>query len=197
MDYVNTAEASRRLGAHPNTLRRWADEGRIQTIRTEGGQRRNAVDDYLGESRPIRTVRYCRVSSVKRKPDLDRQIAFMRERYPDAEIVSDIGSGLNYKRRGLNAILERACGGERIEVVVAYRDRPARFGAELIQSLIERGGGRVVVLNQIALSPQDEPAADLLAILTALGARVDGLRRYRKKIAEDSSLSERESASDA
>ena len=114
----------------------------------------------------------------------------MRERCPDAEIVSDIGSGLN-------AILERACGGERIEVVAACRDRLARFGMELIQSLIERGGGRVVALNQIALSPRDEPAADLLAILTALGARGNGLRRYRKKIAEDSSLSERESASDA
>ena len=197
MDCVNTAQAARRLGAHPNTLRRWANEGRLQTIRTEGGQRRCAVDACLGESRPIRTVCYYRVSSVKRKPGLDRQIAFMRERCPDAEIVSDIGSGLNYKRRGLNAIPERAYGGERIQLVAACRDRLTRFGVELIQSLIERGGGRVVALNQIALSPQDEPAADLLAILTTLGARVNGLRRYRKKIAEDSSLSERESASGA
>ncbi len=112
----------------------------------------------------------------------------MRELCPDAEIVSDIGSGLNYKRRGLNSILERAYGGERLEVVVACRDRLACFGVELIENLVERAGGRVVVLNQIALSPQDELTDGLLAILTVFGARVNGLRRYRKKIAEDSSL---------
>ena len=188
MDYVSSREAGRRLGVHANTLRRWANDGRIPTIRTEGGQRRYAVDAYLGELRPRTTVCYCRVSSVKQKPDLDRQVAYMRERYPDAEIVTDIGSGLNYRRRGLSAILERAHREERLEVVVAYRDRLARFGVELIENLIERSGGRVVVLNQIALSPQEELTADLLAILTVFGARVNGLRRYRKKIAADTGI---------
>ena len=72
--------------------------------------------------------------------------------------------------------------------MVAYRDRLARFGTELIETLLERNGGELVVLNQRDLSPEEELTADLLAILTVFGARVNGLRRYRKEIAEDKAL---------
>ena len=74
---------------------------------TKGSQRRYDVDSYLGQSSPAQTVCYCRVSSKKQSADLDRQVAFMRERYPDAEIIRDVGSGLNFRRKRLLAILER------------------------------------------------------------------------------------------
>ena len=67
---------------------------------TEGSQRRYDVDSYLEQSRPAQTVCYCRVSGKKQSADLDRQVAFMRERYPDAEIVSDVGSGSTSGRKG-------------------------------------------------------------------------------------------------
>ena len=188
MRYVPSREASRILGVHPQTLRTWAREGRIDYIRTEGNQRRYDVDSYLGQSKPAQTVCYCRVSSKKQSADLDRQVAFMRERYPDAEIVRDVGSGLNFKRKGLLAILERLHQGDKLRVVVAYRDRLARFGTELIETLLERNGGELVVLNQRDLSPEEELTTDLLAILTVFGARVNGLRRYRKEIAQDKAL---------
>ncbi len=122
--------------------------------RTEGNQRRYDVDSYIGLSKPTVTVCYCRVSSKKQSADLDRQIAFMRERYLEAEIVSDVGSSLNFKRRGLLSILERAHAGDKLCVVVAYRDSLARFGTELIETLLERNGGELVVLNQRDLSPE-------------------------------------------
>ena len=176
----------------PQTLRTWAREGRIDYIRTEGNQRRYDVDSYLGQSNPAQTVCYCRVSSKKQSADLDRQVAFMRERYPDAEIVSDVGSGLNFRRRGLLAILERLHQGDKLRVVVAYRDRLGRFGTELIETLLERNGcgrsGELVVLNQRDLSAEEELTTDLLAILTVFGARVNGLRRYHKEIKEDKTL---------
>ena len=179
---------------HPQTLRTWAREGRIDYIRTEGNQRRYDVDSYLGQSRPAQTVCYCRVSGKKQSADLDRQITFMRERYPDAEIIRDVGSGLNFKRKGLLAILERLHQGDKLRVVVAYRDRLARFGTELIETLLERNGGELVVLNQRDLSPEEEITADLLAILTVFGARVSGLRRYHKEIKEDTALPGRRAA---
>ena len=188
MRYVPSREASRILGVHPQTLRVWAREGRINYIRTEGNQRRYDVDSYIGLAKPTVTVCYCRVSSKKQSADLDRQVAFMRERYPEAEIVSDVGSGLNFRRRGLLSILERVHAGEKLTVVVAYRDRLARFGTELIETLLERNGGELVVLNQRDLSPEEELTADLISILTVFGARVNGLRRYRKEIKEDTSL---------
>ena len=113
----------------------------------------------------------------------------MRSRYPDAEIVSDVGSGLNFKkRRGLLSILERVHQGDKLTVVVTYRDRLARFGTELIETLLERNGGELVVLNQRDLSPEEELTADLISILTVFGARVNGLRRFREEIKEDTTL---------
>ncbi len=176
------------LGVHPQTLRAWAREGRIDYIRTEGNQRRYDVDSYIGNAKPTVTLCYCRVSSRKQSADLERQVAFMRARYPDAEIVSDVGSGLNFKRRGLLAILERVHQGDKLRVVVAYRDRLARFGTELVETLLKRNGGELVVLNQRDLSPEEELTTDLIAILNVYGARVNGLRRYRKEIKEDTSL---------
>ena len=193
MRYVPSREASLILGVHPQTLRTWAREGRINYIRTEGNQRRYDVESYLGQSRPAQTVCYCRVSSKKQSADLDRQVGFMRTRYPDAEIVTDIGSGLNFKRRGLLALLERLHQGDKLSVVVAYRDRLARFGTELIEVLLERNGGELVVLSQRDHSPEEELTTDLLTILTVFGARVNGLRRYRKEIAEDQTLPGRSS----
>ena len=179
---------------HPQTLKKWARDGRIDYILTEGSQRRYDVDSYLGQSNPAQTVCYCRVSSKKQSADLDRQVAFMRERYPDAEIVSDV-AGLNFKRKGLLAILERLHQEDKLRVVVAYRDRLARFGTELIETLLERNGGELVVLNQRDLSSEEELTTDLLAILTLFGARVNGLRRYHKEIKEDKTLPRRRAES--
>ena len=71
----------------------------------------------------------------------------MQSRYPAAEVVTDVGSGLNFKRRGLLSLLDRLHRGEKLTIVVAYRDRLARFGTDLIERLIEQNGGQLVVLN--------------------------------------------------
>ena len=177
-----------------NKFRAYVHNANKPNTRHEGSQRRYDVDSYLGQSRPAQTVCYCRVSSKKQSADLDRQVSFMRERYPDAEIVSEVGSGLNFKRKGLLAILERLHQGDKLRIVVAYRDRLARFGTELIETLLERNGGELVVLNQRDLSSEEEITTDLLAILTVFGARVNGLRRYHKEIKEDTALPGRRAA---
>ena len=105
-----------------------------------------------------------------------------------AEVITDVASGLNYRRKGLATILERLHSGDKLTLVVAYRDRLARFGTELIEQMLEQNGGQLVVLNQRDLSPPEELTQDLLAILTVFSARANGLRKYRKKIQEDKSL---------
>lgn len=180
--YIKGKEACKILGVCANTLRKMADEGRIATIRISG-QRRYDLDGYLGEPRKS-TVCYCRVSSYKQKDDLERQIEFMREKYPDAEIIKDIGSGLNYKRKGLKAILERAMRGDSVKLVVAHRDRIARFGIELVRWIIESHGGELVVLSEISLSPEQELTQDLLNILHVFSCRMHGLRNYKKQVSE-------------
>jgi predicted site-specific integrase-resolvase len=130
------------------------------------------------------TICYARVSTQKQKSDLDRQAEYLAIQYPNAEIIKDIGSGINYKRKGLNSILERAMQGECITLVISYRDRLARFGFELIESIITRSKGKIVVLNQLDTSPESELTGDLMAIITVFAARLHGLRNYKNKIKE-------------
>ena len=114
----------------------------------------------------------------------------MRELYPDAEIVTDVAGGLNWQRKGLLSILERLHRGDKLDVVVAHRDRLARFGFELIEWLVVQNGGTVLVLNQPDASPESELTEDLLAILHTFSCRMHGLRRYRAAIAQDTGLPE-------
>ena len=189
MPYIPGRKAAVQFGIHQNTLRRYSDEGRIQTIRTASGQRRYDVDAFGRESADAVVVCYCRVSSAKQREDLTRQVAFMRERYPDAEIVSDIGGGLNFRRKGLVSLLERLHRGDKLRIVVAHRDRLARFGFELIQWLAEQNGGGIVVLNNADYSPEQELTQDIPAILHTFSCRLHGLRRYKDAIKADSGLS--------
>ena len=181
------------LGLHPQTLRRYAAEGRIPYYRNSAGQRLYDVDAYLRGATQPTIVCYCRVSFAKQRGDLNRQIAQMRERYPDAEVVSDVAGGLNWQRRGLLSILERLHRGDKLELVVAHRDRLARFGFELIEWLVQQNGGSILVLNQSDGSPESELTEDLLATLHTFSCRMHGLRRYSAAIAQDQGLSEQQS----
>jgi predicted site-specific integrase-resolvase len=194
MIYVTSKEASKLLGLHPNTLRHYADNGTIETYRTKSGQRRYNVEAYLGLQKQSSTICYCRVSSPKQREDLKRQVQFMREQYPEAEVIKDIGNGLNYKHKGLKTLLGRAMRGEQLEIVVAHKDRLARFGFELIEWIIQQSSGRIVVLKQTNLSPEQELTNDLLSILHVFSCRMHELRNYKKQVRQD--LSEPETKAD-
>src|SRR5919199_6153918 len=190
MGYVPLREAIKRLGLHKNTLRKYADNGIIPSIRNQAGQRLFDVDAYLGASIGSATVCYCRVSSSKQRDDLIRQVAYMQSLYPEAEIIKDIGSGLNFKRKGLRSLLDRLMRGDKLTLVVACRDRLARFGFDLFQYLVEQNGGNIVVLDQAVYCPSSELTQDLLSILHVFSCRMHGLRKYSQKIKQDPNLSE-------
>ena len=146
---------------------------------------------------PTETICYCRVSSPKQRDDLQRQVVFMRERYPDARVVTDVGGGLNFQRKGLVALLERLHRGDKLRIVVAHRDRLARFGFDLIRWMAEQNGGEIVVLGGTDYSPQQELTEDILAILHTFSCRLHGLRRYRNALQADTGLSDSSAATDA
>jgi len=182
MGYVTGKKASEILGLHPNTLRHYADNGTIKSFRLQSGHRRYDVESYLGLQRQFATVCDCRVSSSKQRDDLGRQVEFMRANYPGAEIIKDVVRYLNYKRKGLRALLGRAMRGDKLEVVVAHKDRLTRFGFELIEWIIQQSGGRIVVLKQTDLSPEPELTNDLLNILHVFSCRMHGLRNYKSQV---------------
>jgi predicted site-specific integrase-resolvase len=118
----------------------------------------------------------------------------MPERYPGAEVIQDIGSGLNFRRKGLQALLVRLMRGDQLTVVVACRDRLCRFGFELFDFMVGQNGGQLLVLSQPAHCRESELTSDseagrdsvpLLAILHVFSCRMHGRLRYRKEISKD------------
>jgi predicted site-specific integrase-resolvase len=112
----------------------------------------------------------------------------MRQQYPDAKIIQDIGSGIDFKRKGLQALLVRFMRGEQFTIIVACRDRLSRFGFELFEFMAQQNGGQIVVLDRTVYCPETELTTDLLAILHVFSCRMHGLRSYSKKIEEDQAI---------
>ena len=198
--YMTPREASRTLGISIVHLRRMEKAGEIDTIRSPKGHRRYDVAGYISKQsgKTLTTIGYCRVNQKTEADNLKEQIAFVKSHYPDAEIISDFGSGINFKRKGLKALLERVLQGDKLRIVVAHKDRLARFGGEVIEFLVEQNGGEVVALDQTVYSREEELRADLLSVLNVFSHRMHGLRKHRDKIKEDRHLSkgrtERETA---
>jgi excisionase family DNA binding protein len=193
INYVPPRVAATRLGVSTKTLERWLKDGKIEGIFTQGGQRRYNLDSVI----PVRrgnpaderaTLLYARVSSRGQKNDLSEQIEFLAARYPDAEIITDIGSGLNFKRKGLQTLLDRVLTNTCKLVVIAHKDRLCRFGFDLISWICARQQTEILVLNQTNLSPEREMVEDILAIIQVFSCRLYGLRKYKKQVAEDSEL---------
>ena len=130
---------------------------------------------------------YCRVSSSKQKEDLQRQIEYMKKKYPSYEIISDIGSGLNMNREGLKKIIDYAIKGEVEILVIAYKDRLARFGYDLIERLInEYSNGEIKIENQNEeKTPMEELTTDIVSIMNVYVAKMNGLRKYKKMLVDD------------
>ena len=191
--YVKPKEASRVIGVNLDTLRRMATRNEIKHIRTDAGRYLFDISSFLSRGNPTisnkKTVCYARVSSRGQKSDLENQIALLKHMYPESEVISDYGSGLNFKRKGLLQILDWAHQGELQEVVVTYKDRLCRFGFELVEYVLRsQSNAKIVVLGNSRVSEESEVATDLLSIITVFSARMHGLRKYKKQIQEDKDL---------
>ena len=182
MPYVKGAVFKRLYDVSDATLRYWADRGRIDSCRSPGGIRlyklpENELAQLANQDSGARVV-YVRVSSPKQKDDLERQKAFMHSRFPGHEVVADVGSGINWRRKGLLSLLDRADKGDLSEVVVASRDRLCRFAFELLEYIFKQRGVKLIVLESKDTSPEDELSDDLLSIVQVFCCRRNGKRRY-------------------
>ena len=182
MAFVTSKKAVAATGLHAATLRKYADAGHIKSFRLPNGDRLFDVESFLAGAdgaSAVRTVCYCRVSSTKQRDDLARQVLGMRSRYPEAEIIQDIGSGLNFKRKGLQTLLGRLMQGDKFDLVLTHRDRLCRFGFQLFEFLFEKSGGKILVLDQTVSEPKQELVQDLLAILHHFSCRMHGSRSHK------------------
>lgn len=183
MPYVSSSKAAKFFGVSAQTLRRWNEQKKIQVKITEGGHRRYLITK---KSSTRKKIIYARVSSAKQSADLKRQVKYLQSKYPDYELITDIGSGINFKRKGLKTILDYLFKEDLQELVVATSDRLTRFGIELFEDLFFRFNSQLTIIdNQADKTQQEELAEDLLSIVTVFTARYRGSRKY-KHLSKDS-----------
>lgn len=185
-DLIQIGDAATLCGVSIDTLRRWEKVGKIKAVRTSGGHRRYLVADLLKAEKPDlrHTVIYGRVSTPDKKEDLERQLTvlelYCQQRNWEPYVLKDIGSGLNYRKRGLLKLVELLQKNQVERLIITDKDRLLRFGSELIFALCENNGSEIVILNKpIAQEPEQELVEDVLAVITVMSARLYGKRSRR------------------
>jgi len=175
------------LGVTPKTVRLWEKEGKISSIKTEGGHRRFYPSEVLKNKKQSNiTIGYARVSTSEQRDDLDRQKKILElycaEKGWECEIISDIGSGINYNKKGLERLIKLICLGEIERLVVSHKDRLLRFGSEIIFSICEQHNVEIVIINKSINSTfEEELTNDVLEIITVFSAKLYGSRSHKNK----------------
>jgi len=190
---VKIGEAAKLLGTTPTTLRNWEKSGEIVPARkTKAGTRYYDVSSLLGlDGSDYPTVGYARVSSYSQKKDLERQHD-MLEAYCAAkgwrtEIIKDLGSGMNYHKKGLKKLLDMILHKQMKRLIITHKDRLLRFGAELVFTLCEIQGIEIIIIHKGEQpSFEEELAQDVLEIITVFSARLYGSRSSKNKKLLDS-----------
>ena len=189
--YLRVGEAAEMLGVSASTLRRWEREGTLVPERTRGNQRlynRIHLRRYQKklEHQSKQTIAYARVSSHDQKGDLERQ-KLVLESYCASqgwqyETIADLGSGMNYEKRGLKKLLALILDGDIERLVICHKDRLLRFGSELVFALCAHKEIEVVIINKgNEPSFEEELAQDVLEIITVFSARLYGSRSRKNK----------------
>ena len=212
--FISPFKVRKKFDITSNTLRTWGEEGKIRFIRVRDGKGKRLynikdIDKIFGTSHSIcpkeNVICYARVSSDHQKEDLNRQIELLRKNFPQAEIISDIGSGLNFKRKGFTTLLERINSKVVTKVVVTYKDRLCRFGFELFEWFLKKSNTELMVLNSITDNEESqgnfrtsELAEDLLAITTVFVARNNGNRsaKFKKQRKEEKNQQQKQEEQD-
>lgn len=184
-------EFGKQIGVTPQTLRNWDKKGEWKPAHvSQGGTRyyseeqRNQFLGIAGRKKPKRiSVGYCRVSSNKQKDDLERQIedvkTYMIARGYQFDMIQDIGSGMNYNKKGLSKWIDKMTNGEIDKVVILSKDRLIRFGYELIENLCNKYGTEIEIIDNTKKTEEQELIADFIQLITVFSCQLQ-VRRANK-----------------
>lgn len=189
--YYSINEFSKILGVSAQTLRNWDNSGKLHPHHTSSNGYRYYSHEQLNQVMNIKlnldrkVIGYCRVSSNKQRDDLERQIQNMKT-YLTAqgrpfEIISDIGSGINYKKKGLKELLKLITQNKVDKVVVLYEDRLLRFGYELVEYIASLYNCEIEIIDNTEKSEQQELVEDLVQIITVFSCKLQGKRANKAK----------------
>ena len=188
-EFYKIGEFADKIGVTPQTLRTWDKEGKLKPAKvTEGGTRYYSEYQYqiykgnkFYNKHPRVIIGYARVSTPAQKDDLARQVdnlkSYMIAKGYQFEIITDIGSGINYNKKGLQQLIRRIATGDVEKLVILYKDRLVRFGFELIEYLCSLNETAIEIIDNTNKSEEQELVEDLIQIITVFSARLHGKRR--------------------
>ena len=187
------------LGVSVKTLQRWDRDGILKANRTPTNRRYYTYDQYL-QFRGIQTendirdvVIYARVSTRNQKDDLKNQVEFLKQFCNSkgmivSRCIEEFGSGLNYNRKKWNKLLEEVMENKIKIIVISNKDRFIRFGYDWFEKFCERFHTKIIIVNNEALSPNEEFVQDIISILHVFSCRLYGLRKYKNQIKKDEDI---------
>ena len=188
---LSIGKFAKSLGVSIQTLRNWDKEGKLKpTYVTENGYRYYS-EDLLNKFRNIKNVKkikkknilYARVSTKNQKDELNRQIDNLKQyaysKGYSFEIITDIGSGINYKKEGLLKMINLVECGEVDRIIVLYKDRLIRFGHDLIEYICKLNDTKIEIVDNSTISKEQELTEDLIQIITVFANKLYGARRKK------------------
>lgn len=190
MELMSIGKFAKKIGVNVATLRRMEKKGELMPTHVSSGGTRYYSTEQLkhfikGENKNKSVVGYCRVSTRSQKDDLETQVnnvkSYMIAKGYQYEIIEDIGSGINYNKKGLKQLIDKINNQEVSKVVVLYKDRLIRFGFELIEYLCEINNVELEVIDHTDKSKEEELTDDLIQIITVFANRLYGQRSKKTK----------------
>lgn len=185
------------INVSTRTLQRWDTEGTLKAYRTPTDRRYYTHEQYLAYIGAIskekitgKIIIYTRVSNASQKDDLVNQVEFLKQ-FANArgmivdEVIQDIGSGLNYKRKKWNKLIEQCMDDKIKTIIISHRDRFIRFGFDWFRNFLSSQGVEILVVNNDKMSPEEEMVQDLISIIHVFSCRICGLRKYKKDIKDE------------
>ena len=192
MKYYSSRKVTEILGVTAQTLRNWDKEGKLKPSYVKSnGYRYYSEDSILSYTQERKTkknlnvIGYARVSSKKQSDYLEKQVnnlkTYLDSKYTDYEIITDIGSGINYTKPGLKKLIEKINRKEVDLIVVLYKDRLLRFGFELVEYFAELNNVKIEILDKIDKNQDQELVEDLVQIITVFSCKIQGKRKAKTK----------------
>lgn len=190
MELMSIGKFAKKIGVNVATLRRMEAKGELMPAHVSSGGTRyystEQLKQFIGTNNKQKlVVGYCRVSTPSQKDDLKNQVnnvkSYMIAKGYQYEIIEDIGSGINYNKKGLKQLIDKINNQEVSKVVILYKDRLVRFGFELIEYLCQINGVELEVIDHTEKSKEEELTDDLIQIITVFANRLYGQRSKKTK----------------
>lgn len=192
MKYYSSKDVTKILGVTAQTLRNWDKEGKLKPSYTKSNGYRYYSEDvilsYTQErktKKDVNVVLYARVASKEQQDDLERQISNLKEyakdKYEKYDVISDIGSGINYEKPGLKRLIEKINKKQVDIIVVLYKDRLLRYGFELVEYFAKLNNVKIEVIDKIDKNQDQELVEDLVQIITVFSCKLQGKRKKKTK----------------